>query len=215
MQKRKGFTLAEVLITLGIIAVVAAITIPTIVSYFQEQSYLTQFKKAYTMLSQAYIQSAQENGTADNWATSSDTYNNLKPYLIVSEVCPLKLGCFPNSTKSLNGGSTYTFGTTSTFYKMRLTDGTSIAVSATDPRNIYIDINGNKSPNTWGKDTFSFSLAKKNEAPYVTYLASQRQDCNLNLTSTWIDGGSCSYWVLKHWNMDYLHRDIPNLEWIK
>ena len=42
MQKGKGLTLAEVLITLGIIGVVAAITMPTLMTKIQEKQYQSQ-----------------------------------------------------------------------------------------------------------------------------------------------------------------------------
>lgn len=53
-NSHKGFTLAEVLITLGIIGVVAAMTIPTLVNNYQKQHYVVQLKKNYSMLSQAF-----------------------------------------------------------------------------------------------------------------------------------------------------------------
>ena len=53
MFKNLGFTLAEVLITLGIIGVVAAITIPSLVSKTTANRYRTQYKKTVATLSQA------------------------------------------------------------------------------------------------------------------------------------------------------------------
>ena len=44
---KKGFTLAEVLITLGIIGVVAAMTIPTLVSKSQQRQHVVAWRKAY------------------------------------------------------------------------------------------------------------------------------------------------------------------------
>ena len=44
---KKGFTLAEVLITLGIIGVVAAMTLPTVINNVQEKQFHSKFKKAY------------------------------------------------------------------------------------------------------------------------------------------------------------------------
>ena len=53
MTKRFGFTLAEVLITLGIIGVVAAMTIPTLISNTNGAKYRSQFKKSISTLNQA------------------------------------------------------------------------------------------------------------------------------------------------------------------
>lgn len=54
-KNTRAFTLAEVLITLGIIGVVAAITMPTIVAKIQDKVLMGQFKKAYNILSNLVI----------------------------------------------------------------------------------------------------------------------------------------------------------------
>ena len=53
MTKRFGFTLAEVLITLGIIGVVAAMTIPTLIANTNSAKFRSQFKKSISTLNQA------------------------------------------------------------------------------------------------------------------------------------------------------------------
>ena len=50
-----AFTLAEVLVTLGIIGVVSAMTVPTLMQNYQRQSYVTQLHKVYNELSQALL----------------------------------------------------------------------------------------------------------------------------------------------------------------
>ncbi len=55
MTKFKGFTLAEVLITLGIIGVVAAMTMPTLINSTNGAQYKTAFKKSLSVLSQAVV----------------------------------------------------------------------------------------------------------------------------------------------------------------
>lgn len=49
---RLGFTLAEVLITLGIIGVVAALTLPALIQNYQKKATATSVKKAYSELNQ-------------------------------------------------------------------------------------------------------------------------------------------------------------------
>ena len=61
-SNRKGFTLAEVLITLGIIGVVAAMTMPVLISNYQKTVYSNQAKKTYSMLSQALTLSVEKYG---------------------------------------------------------------------------------------------------------------------------------------------------------
>ena len=64
MTKRFGFTLAEVLITLGIIGVVAAMTIPTLMYSTQGAQYKAAYKKALSALSQAVTL----NVALDEWS---------------------------------------------------------------------------------------------------------------------------------------------------
>lgn len=52
-MKIKAFTLAEVLITLGIIGIVAAMTLPIIVGKYQERVLVTAAQKAYSIMSNA------------------------------------------------------------------------------------------------------------------------------------------------------------------
>ena len=53
---KKGFTLAEVLVTLGIIGVVSAMTVPSLMQNHQRKTYVAQLHKFYNELSQAALQ---------------------------------------------------------------------------------------------------------------------------------------------------------------
>jgi len=112
MFKKFAFTLAEVLIVIGIIGVIATITIPPLVQKQQEQQTVVALKKAYSTLSNAYTLAVQENGTPENWglgaggSISPTILNNLKPYLRVDKDCTDgSQGCWPTGVtyKSING----------------------------------------------------------------------------------------------------------------
>lgn len=64
---KNAFTLAEVLITLGIIGVVAAITMPTLISNHKKRVVETKLQKAYSMIAQAMKFSENEHGDSDMW----------------------------------------------------------------------------------------------------------------------------------------------------
>ena len=88
--KRPAFTLAEVLITLGIIGVVAALTLSMIIPNLEAKKTEAKLKKFYTVIAQATRQSEADNGDWSNWGNSSTTkdfYNTYyKNYLnVVSE----------------------------------------------------------------------------------------------------------------------------------
>ena len=60
--RKQAFTLAEVLITLGIIGVVAAITMPTLITKIQDRQYIAKWKKAYSVINNAFMQIQFEDG---------------------------------------------------------------------------------------------------------------------------------------------------------
>lgn len=73
--KKFAFTLAEVLITLGVIGVVAAITIPTLITSYQKHVVETKLTKFNSTINQALRMSSAENGDPDAWVTLNKTYN--------------------------------------------------------------------------------------------------------------------------------------------
>ncbi len=66
-QKHKAFTLAEVLISLAIIGVVAALTIPALVQSYKKTVVGTKLAKFYSTINQAITRSEIDNGDKRNW----------------------------------------------------------------------------------------------------------------------------------------------------
>lgn len=64
---KKAFTLAEVLITLGIIGVVAALTMPMLIGHFEKTTTATKLKKFYSVMAQATDKAMSENGDWSTW----------------------------------------------------------------------------------------------------------------------------------------------------
>ena len=71
--KKAAFTLAEVLITLGIIGIVAAMTIPTLIADYQEKQTVTKLTKAYATLNNAYQMAKVENGELASWGFTGNS----------------------------------------------------------------------------------------------------------------------------------------------
>ncbi len=69
---KKAFTLAEVLITLGIIGTVAVLTLPILIENHKKHTVETRLKKFYSTMNQAVARSKAENGDVQNWF--DDTY---------------------------------------------------------------------------------------------------------------------------------------------
>ena len=102
-NKRKvAFTLAEVLITLGIIGVVSVLTIPNIISNYQKKVYVTQLQKGYAQLQQVfdmamaddeveYLADTELMNSIDNAYSTTGEHlefvSNLTKYLKIQHVC--------------------------------------------------------------------------------------------------------------------------------
>lgn len=164
--KLSAFTLSEVLITLGIIGIVASITLPSVIIKYQKTQTVTQLKKAYTVMSQAVKRAENDYGDIQYWDFSlspQDFYKKyLKPYIVYSSEY------LDNRTinyKTLNNIVPTDFGfTNKETPKIVLADGIMIAVSSKTNNNskvIYVDTNSFKLPNRLGKDIFYFSIQPK------------------------------------------------------
>lgn len=64
MYKKQGFNLAEVLITLGIIGVVAAITMPILIGNYQHRVNVVKWRKAYSQFSQVALKMSEDYGVS-------------------------------------------------------------------------------------------------------------------------------------------------------
>lgn len=78
---KKGFTLAEVLITLGIIGVVAALTLPAIVQEHRQKSLEAGLARFYSTINQAFIASEIDNGEQRYWVYNDNSCEFFEKYL--------------------------------------------------------------------------------------------------------------------------------------
>lgn len=162
-----AFTLSEVLITLGIIGVVAALTIPFLIVKHQKQQTVVQLKKAYAELQTVFFNAENEFGSVKNW----DIYNytgNLA-YIIINYyknaiMIDRKLRC-SDGIKSLSGGCP--LGEHSSLGQSFVTADGKIIYCFMNW--IFVDLNGNRGPNIQGKDIFEFRVGVDNKKPIVLY----------------------------------------------
>lgn len=185
--KNAGFTLAEVLITLGIIGIVAAMTLPTVITKYQKQETVTKLKKVYTILSQAVAMSEVSNGPCEYWdysllsAAFFDKY--LKPYLptivnsrygnIMNEVKYMRTnGTIENSFTLFRDDAMIVSLKDGTVFYMTSNSGGYVAPNGSGNREkgLCFDINGFKKPNVIGRDFFCLMVSKKYKViPYGAY----------------------------------------------
>ena len=176
VEGKWGFSLAEVLITLGVIGVVAALTLPSVIYNYKKQSTVAKLQKAYSVINQAFKQSEVDNESSEFWddpfVTGSQSYfeKYYKPYLKGAKQCfsYQECGYMSRTPFAFRDGSLCTASMDSTSLKRHrfafyLPDGTFYwfltkvgEVNLVPSETIYIDINGSKRPNVFGKDIFVF-----------------------------------------------------------
>ncbi len=178
--KKSAFTLAEVLITLGIIGVVAALTLPSLIQKKQNKVLEAQFKKSYSIISQAFLTVINEDygGIADfDVADLSNIVNNLsKRYKDVSTIWPV-LPDYPNNSDSARTDflagyyKNFTGKSGSTRFNdgiIQINDGSTIYFDKDSVGSltygiilVALDVNGwRNKPNKYGYDFFVFTLEK-------------------------------------------------------
>ena len=198
---------------MGIIGVVAALTLPNLNSSTGHKEKVTKVKKAYQNLSDALGRAQAVYGPLSEWkvndssseAPSTMFGERLTEFMKVSKSCGVYVaGCCANNYKSLDGEASDAL-CVSDMYTFILADGMNIATYYWSGGGysgyIYVDIDGpNKGPNTWGKDIFEFIIVNGELYPAgydLTTDASIKDAC-----FGW--GGRCANWVIQNENMDYL-----------
>lgn len=245
IRRYVGFTLAEVLITLGIIGVVAAITIPTLISKYQKQEYVTRLKKAYSEFNQALRLMANDYGCPGDLKCTklfdgSDTLmlgEALVKYFKVSKNCGLTepATCWPNTISPYYDGSNRNHTAEDYYadhYNFITADGMTYSIrndSCADYNlsnevnitqlcaHVWIDINGPKGPNNWGRDNFEFFITNgkgpmlypwggKEFADWGGWWQDESgvpQSCDVSVPYD-TQGEACAGKLLENgWNMDY------------
>jgi prepilin-type N-terminal cleavage/methylation domain-containing protein len=209
-KNRLAFTLAELLITIAIVGVVAALTIPNLINNYRAKQLRTQYLKAYSTITQALR--AMEGDEISLVSTPPVLfYKNMMKYLNGATDCGTGVssvvGCYDLK------GTTYKYinGTEFTIYnqvddgQILLSDGTLLMFDDYyGDIKITVDINGIKSgQNKWGYDLFRFKLVDGKLVP----MASSGADC---VKGRWQGGESCSYRAQSE--TDYFNWAVKNIK---
>lgn len=179
---RKGFTLAEVLITLGIVGIVAVLTIPSVMKNYKNRLYTAQLEKAYAQIADAAqnimhdehvdnfyeTKAIGENKCAGGTCTSGTAYFLSNYFKTVKKDCAngdddelCIAGHNPSSYKYISG--TDAGGVGATVYCIQMASGAAICGSHNSDlkcTSLLVDVNGQAEPNIVGRDVFSMDIHK-------------------------------------------------------
>ena len=208
-----AFTLAEVLITLGIIGVVAAMTIPTLISNYQKHIVEANLQESYSIIQQVMKYTEYDDVSFDvkipdnleGMKLWSKTF--LEPHLKYGKICYDTAGCWQakTPTKNLNGevvGWNRTgIGIGVGIITIKLTNGANLCLDGfaksdmktwfgtdiSDPTSmvVYIDANGDKGPNIIGKDIYIVAYTPDGLVPagFSETNETVKENCSKNATA--------------------------------
>lgn len=171
-QRYKGFTLAEVLITLAIIGIVATLTIPTLMNKINDMQFKQGAKKAYSEATQAILQMQQDQELTDNIDIIFNTKQNFMKHFNVIDTCGdwyASRDCVGTSDiyKNLTGETLSALNNSNGEFVTK--DGMFWALGEVSASGIgmgliiTVDVNSyQKPPNTYGQDTFMFEYPLTN-----------------------------------------------------
>ena len=213
MRKNRAFTLAEVLITLGIIGVVAAMTIPNLLTKMDRDRKIATVRKAQSILNQAIKLSTIDNEDYEAWDTTLPPREYLDkyytPYMKVIAYCDTYSKCNYKSAapwSRYNGSNSYTGFNAYSRIPIFTLDGILYSISQSGGGNdqedtdsiydmnyigsngVFIDVNGPNKPNRFGNDVF---MLVRNKDGSVMPLGYNLPDSKINQDCS--KQGKCLY----------------------
>lgn len=210
-RSKQAFTLAEVLITLGIVGIVAAMTIPALANRTQGKELETSLKKSYSVLQNALNQMSYDEGQTINRANYGphSFMPVFKKYFKVSKDCNndgCASGNLPETGQYKISDNYKTYNNTPLAVnlfddgQLIVSDGMFIMIENIGGEIlITVDTNGyNKKPNRWGHDLFTFQIMDNGKllpmgAETTTY--DERRYCSMSVTNNY-NGIACTYKAL-------------------
>ena len=197
-----AFTLAETLIVMGIIGVVAALTLPNLNSSTGDKEKVAKVKKIYSNLNDAIGRAKAVYGPYEEWFQGNMSEDDiakrvtdrLSEFMKYSKICTVSDSCsyLDANNKSYGEG-------TRVKYAIVLADGATVGVNikSLNYGNLIVDIDGvNKGPNEECKDVFLFPLGSYTQGEILPTI-----DKN-HVGDRPYD--KCTAWVIEVGNMDYL-----------
>lgn len=199
-NSEKAFTLAEVLITLMIIGILALLTLPQLIQSWQDIGYKTAYRNAYSDVNQAFQMAMVKEEILNNIPLYDERHG--ENFKALSKQFKTVKTCFASNIKECwecaNGEAgvdsppSY-LGCHSTGYSFMDNTGRSWS-SFTKSENVFLmDTNSFKPPNKLGKDRFVFSFRSKDNQRYSTIYNHIEPNNDMLSPGRWCPSGNCKY----------------------
>jgi prepilin-type N-terminal cleavage/methylation domain-containing protein len=202
---KPAFTLAEVLVTLGIIGIVAALTLPSILQQRERKALEVAFKKSYANFYNAFNLAMMDEPPLFDYEYTTNPAPPLAA-AIFSKYTKLKnityedISAFNKSAKTYTKQKATSPESSQNFRSPQASfivpDGSAISVSQNSGRtHVVMDVNGiKKGPNAYGHDVFYFCISKDGKFTPSTSEAEGNYDENWNRTEGYAPspGAACS-----------------------
>ena len=215
IRSKAAFTLAEVLITLGIIGIVSALTIPMLISKFHEIQYRVTYKKTYSSLNQLmkYLQEDDAidlslGATTVDWGQVSSQVGVIFKYM--SNYYNAKTTCFNGNVEKcwvcdtgeagyIYNGAPDWLGCDRNSYAFIDASGVSYYLYSINEYPLLIDVNGFGKPNQLGRDRFVMLFANSLEPgkTYPDFVDTVLPLDDIISKTRWCPQGNCLYksWI--------------------
>ena len=172
LKNHGAFTLAEVLITLGIIGVVAAMTLPVLIEKLDERQNISMLKKFYSEFANATNLLRYDYGEPESWGlinNNQDSSENLiqmyKSRLNMTKICGEgDISCFNFPVYKYDGTTKITSSEYSSWAlkSFVLNNGVTVFFDVNDNCfSVFFDVNGKNKPNRLGVDVFAWAVNGK------------------------------------------------------
>lgn len=146
-MKLRAFTLAEVLITLVVIGVVAAITVPSITVGTRKTEYTARLKKFYSTLCQAQMKASAIGQSWDIWCEDAGNAFDTTTKTTEAFARDYLLPYISANKHGIENGK----------YTIHMADGTAFYLTKEQCLHFFYDVNGDKKPNVSGRDQYRFT----------------------------------------------------------
>lgn len=211
-NRSTAFTLAEVLITLGVIGIVAAMTLPTVINRANEKQWKVAYKKAYSSMTQAFLKMQTNDEVLDMTFTEGSGAPNIgENFKIMSKYFNTVKTCFDNNADEcwvcaegqagyIYNGEPEWLGCKTSSYAFIDYSGIAWYLYSNSEWPVLVDVNGNKKPNRLGQDRFVMKFAANGtNAAYMESPDKIIPWSDFRYKTRWCPSGYCLYttWLLE------------------